>query len=92
MFLIELKKNKKNYLSTPQPTDTTEGAPTSEAAEPKLVIWGTDVVVSETKEKFKSFLTEFTIDELDEMNDDFDPTQPLYMQKIEEVAILWLEC
>ena len=76
------------YLLTSQPTDTTEGAPTSEAAEPKLVIWGTDVVVSETKEKFKSFLTEFTIDELDEMNEEFDRTQPLYMQKIEEVDIL----
>ena len=70
-----------------QPTDTTDGAPTSEAAEPKLVIWGTDVVVSETKEKFKTFLLEFTIDELDEMNDGFDPLQPLYMQKLEEVNL-----
>jgi len=69
------------------PTDTTDGAPTSEAAEPKLVIWGTDVVVSETKEKFKTFLLEFTIDELDEMNDGFDPLQPLYMQKLEEISV-----
>ena len=68
-----------------QPTDTTEGAPTSEVAEPKLVIWGTDVVVSDTKEKFKGFITEFMIDELDEMSDEFDPVRPLYMQKLEEV-------
>ena len=44
-------------------------------------------MVSETKEKFKTFLTEFTIEELDEMNDEFDPMQPLYMQKLEEVAL-----
>ncbi len=64
----------------------TDGAPTSEAGEPKLVIWGTDVVVSETKEKFKNFLMEFTITEMDEMGDDFDPMRPLYLQKLEEVS------
>lgn len=71
-----------------QPTDTTEGAPTSEAIEPKLVIWGTNVVVSETKEKFKKFIMEFRMDELDDMNDEFDPTQPIYTQKLEEVFLM----
>ncbi|XP_065064250.1 DNA replication licensing factor mcm4-A-like [Rhopilema esculentum] len=69
------------------PSDATEGAPTSEATEPKLVIWGTDVVVSDTKEKFKKFMQEFLVDELDDANDDFDLTQPLYMQKLEEISI-----
>lgn len=73
-----------------QPTDTTEGAPTSEVAEPKLVIWGTDVVVRDTKERFTGFILEFTIDELDEMSDEFDPMRPLYMQKLEEVEYLIL--
>ena len=31
-------------------------------------------------------MQEFLVDELDDANDDFDLTQPLYMQKLEEVS------
>eukprot|EP00794_Sanderia_malayensis_P018855 gene18856-20755_t len=71
-----------------QPTsEATDGAPTSETAEPKIVIWGTNVVVGETKEKFRKFLMEFMIDEMDEMGDEFDATTPLYLQKLEEISV-----
>lgn len=69
--------------TTDQPT-----GPTSDAAvTPALVIWGTDVVVSETKDKFRKFITEFVDEELgaEEMGDGFDPLLPVYMQRLDEV-------
>nr|CAD7396159.1 unnamed protein product [Timema poppensis] len=56
-------------------------------AGPQLVIWGTNVVVSQCKEKFKRFVSRF-IDphaEEDERTETMDVNEPLYMQKLEEV-------
>ena len=71
-----------------QSTDVTEplAVPTSDSqAAPRLVIWGTDVVVQETKEKFKKFLKQFIDENAEGMGNDFVPNEPLYMQKLEEV-------
>ena len=57
------------------------------AAGPQLVIWGTDVVVNQCKEKFVRFLSRFideTVDE-DERFDGMDVREPYYMQRLEEV-------
>lgn len=72
-------------------TDATEppAVPTSDSnTVPKLVIWGTNVVIQETKEKFKKFLKEFVDEDAEGMGDDFVPTEPLYMQRFEEVQVL----
>lgn len=80
-----------------QPSDTTDQptGPTSDAAAaaPALVIWGTDVVVSETKDKFRKFITEFVDEDLDpeEMGEGFDPLLPVYMQRLDEVNIQYVK-
>ncbi|XP_066917179.1 DNA replication licensing factor mcm4-A-like [Clytia hemisphaerica] len=67
-----------------EPTDNNDPVVSSEApAEPKLVIWGTDVVVSETKERFRQFILNFKDDTVEE----YDPAQALYMQKLDEISI-----
>ena len=61
-------------------------------AGPQLIIWGTDVVASECKSKFKQFLQEFveTQVEVDELMETVDFDRPLYIQKLEEVCIVYL--
>ncbi|KAL7735926.1 hypothetical protein ACLKA6_002369 [Drosophila palustris] len=70
-------------------SETTD--PVSEAsAGPQLVVWGTNVVVSQCKSKFKSFIMRF-IDpsaEQDEISENIDVNQPLYLQKLEEIHTL----
>ena len=51
---------------------------------PQLVIWGTNVVVSEAKDKFTRFILRF-IDPETEEADGIDPNEPLYLQKLDEV-------
>ncbi|KAK3733997.1 hypothetical protein QZH41_009837, partial [Actinostola sp. cb2023] len=75
------------------PSDATEQptGPTSEAiaaAAPSLVIWGTDVVVSETKAKFRKFITEYVDENAEDMGEDFDPLLPLYIQRLDEIHVL----
>jgi DNA replication licensing factor MCM4 len=56
-------------------------------AGPQLVIWGTDVVVSHCKEKFRRFILKFVeknVDE-DEAFEGMDINQPYYLQRLEEV-------
>lgn len=63
------------------------GSEVSADVNPQLVIWGTDVSVAACKAKFKKFLETF-IDpdvEEDEKLDGFNPTEPLYLQKLEQV-------
>lgn len=60
-------------------SDTTGG--------PQLVIWGTDVVVSQCKEKFVRFISRF-IDEAveeDERFDGMDVREPYYIQRLSEI-------
>lgn len=57
---------------------------------PQLVIWGTKVVVSECKDKFKQFLMRY-IDpsaQQDEITENMNLNEPLYMQKLEEIHTL----
>ncbi|KAK7865107.1 hypothetical protein R5R35_014639 [Gryllus longicercus] len=62
----------------------------AEPPPPQLVIWGTDVVVSQCKEEFKQFIREFreTNIEEDELLEGMDSSRPLYMQKLEEIRAL----
>jgi DNA replication licensing factor MCM4 len=67
-----------------------ETVPENQEAEPAphLVIWGTNVSVAESKEKFKQFILRF-IDpnaEEDERPDDMNVNEPLYLQKLDEVS------
>lgn len=59
-----------------------------------LVIWGTDVSVAECKEKFKQFILRY-IDptaEEDELGENTNLNEPLYLQKLEEVSFLLRIC
>lgn len=58
---------------------------------PTLVIWGTDVVVSRCKDKFKRFINNFvdTDADEDEQPEDRDSNEPIYVQKLEEVILIY---
>ncbi|KAK7066561.1 DNA replication licensing factor, mcm4 component [Halocaridina rubra] len=85
-------------LGEPTSEANAEGAPTSgvgsamtEAPQgPQLVIWGTDVVVSECKDRFKNFILRFTDPDAadDERVDGMNTDEPLYLQKLEEIHTL----
>lgn len=57
-------------------------------AGPQLVIWGTDVVISHCKEKFKRFIMKYVEQDvqMDEQFDGMDISQPYYLQRLEEVG------
>ena len=57
-------------------------------AGPQLVIWGTDVVVSQCKEKFKKFIRRFVDRNVDsdERFEGLNSEDPFYMQRLEEVG------
>lgn len=54
----------------------------------RLVVWGTDVNVQETKTRFRQFLETFDV-----QNEDEAPLVenqlPLYMQRLEEVSVVY---
>jgi len=79
-YFISLKPSQPDNV--PSQTDSQAG--------PKMVIWGTDVDVSECKKTFRRFIENF-IDpnmEPDEANLAItDVNEPLYMQKMKEVKI-----
>lgn len=56
-------------------------------AGPQLVIWGTDVVVSHCKEKFRRFILKYEDKNVaeDEMFEGMDISQPYYLQRLEEI-------
>lgn len=55
-----------------------------------MVVWGTNVVVSHCKTKFKQFLMRYIdpLAEQDEISENTDVNQPLYLQKMEEIHTL----
>ncbi|PSN29765.1 DNA replication licensing factor MCM4 [Blattella germanica] len=57
---------------------------------PQLVVWGTNVVVSQCKEKFKKFVLRFVDPnpEEDERSDEMNLNEPLYLQKLQEIHTL----
>ena len=86
MFILLLLLLLLLLFQTSEATDQPTG-PTSEVASaPQLVIWGTDVVVSETKDKFKKFINEFVDEDAEDMGEGFDPLEPLYTQRLDEVS------
>ena len=68
---------------------TSEAGGSEQNVGPQMVIWGTDVVVSHCKDKFKQFIQTFTVTDItdDEKFEGMDIDQPLYLQKLEEVKI-----
>lgn len=62
----------------------------SDAARPQVVVWGTDINVNDVKEQFKRFINRF-IDpdaENDELPENLNSTEPLYVQKIDDIHFL----
>lgn len=57
---------------------------------PQLVIWGTDVVVSHCKEKFKRFVCRFVDEDVeeDERFEGMNIKEPYYMQRLEEINLI----
>ena len=57
----------------------------------QMVIWGTNVVVTETKDKFQRFVERFTDPDAD-ASEGINPHEPLYLQKLEEVMDICSYC
>jgi DNA replication licensing factor MCM4 len=60
------------------------------ASQAQLLVWGTNVVISECKTKFKNFILRY-IDpeaESDEIEEGMNLNEPLYLQKLDEVNSL----
>lgn len=60
------------------------------ATQAQLMVWGTNVIISECRNKFKNFLMRY-IDpeaEQDEIEEGMNLNEPLYMQKLDEVNTL----
>lgn len=79
-----------NATNEPPPTEVSGGGVTDAASGINLVIWGTNVVVGQCKEKFKRFVHTFAEEnvEMDEQVEGANINQPLYMQKLEEIYAL----
>lgn len=62
----------------------------SETAGNQLVIWGTDVPVNRVKEQFKRFIERFIDPEAenDELPENMNVTEPLYLQKLDDIHFL----
>ncbi|KAF2353793.1 MCM OB domain [Trinorchestia longiramus] len=81
--------------ATPGPvTPGSVAAPGPQPAEgPQLVIWGTDVVVSDCRTRFQELVRTFVLP-AEELADDtttpshFSSSEPLYLQKLEEINTL----
>ena len=65
-----------------------ERAETQQAvSQGSLVVWGTDVDVSLSKEKFKNFMFFYVND--DAKNEEVDPTLPYCIQRLEEIQFFF---
>ncbi|XP_030831255.1 DNA replication licensing factor mcm4-A [Strongylocentrotus purpuratus] len=75
---------------TGEPATEPTGAVTSDQpGGQQMVIWGTNVVVTETKDKFQRFVERF-IDHEADPSEGINPHEPLYLQKLEEIQTLEL--
>ena len=75
------------FLCLQDPTKITSDITSDPNAGPQLVIWGTDVVVSQCKEKFRRFISKYLDKNVagDEQFDGMDINEPYYLQRLEEV-------
>jgi len=55
---------------------------------PQLVIWGTDVVVSQCKTKFRQFINNFTLTNEENIAENINSSEPLYLQELQQIADL----
>ncbi|XP_053675377.1 DNA replication licensing factor MCM4 [Anopheles nili] len=57
---------------------------------PRLVVWGTNVVVTECMSKFKQFIMRYIDPNAaqDELTEGINLNDPLYMQKLDEIEVL----
>jgi DNA replication licensing factor MCM4 len=76
-------------VERPDADPNTTGVSSETDQAPQLVVWGTDVVVSKCKEKFKKFVLQFVDPnaEEDERMEDMNVNEPLYLQKLHEVCV-----
>ncbi|XP_043279134.1 DNA replication licensing factor MCM4 isoform X2 [Venturia canescens] len=86
------KRVRQVNVGEPIMEEANEAQPTSESenAGPQLVIWGTNVVVNRSKEQFKRFINRFIDPEAenDELPDNMNLAEPLYLQKLDEIHTL----
>ncbi|KAG7202389.1 hypothetical protein KM043_018706 [Ampulex compressa] len=85
------KRMRQVTLGEPIPEEgAVPGSSESENAGPQLVIWGTNVVVNRCKEQFKRFVLHFIDPEAenDELPENMNLMEPLYLQKLEEIHTL----
>ena len=61
--------------------------PIREQAEggPQLVIWGTDVVVSQCKTKFSRFINQFLQSDEEDLGENMNINEPYYLQELQQV-------
>lgn len=55
---------------------------------PQLVIWGTDVVVSACKSKFRQFIVNFMPTDAENIAENMNITEPFYLQDLQQVCFL----
>ena len=55
---------------------------------PQLVIWGTDVVVSQCKTKFRQFINNFTLTNEENIAENINSSEPLYLQELQQVLYI----
>lgn len=55
---------------------------------PQLVIWGTDVVVSLCKAKFRKFINQFLQSDDENMSENMNVAEPYYLQELQQIADL----
>ncbi|XP_053687480.1 DNA replication licensing factor MCM4 [Sabethes cyaneus] len=69
-----------------QPSETDSAT----ASQPRLVVWGTNIVVSECLKKFKDFIMRYIDPDAaqDEISEGMNLNDPLYMQKLEDIHTL----
>lgn len=59
----------------------------AESEGPQLVIWGTDVVVSQCKTKFRRFISQFLQSDEEDLGENMDVNEPFYLQELQQVMI-----
>ncbi|XP_076283988.1 disc proliferation abnormal [Lasioglossum baleicum] len=77
-------------FSIQEPIPEAPATSESDTAGPHLVVWGTNVVINQCKEQFKLFFQQFIDPEAenDELPENMNLLEPLYLQKLEEIHTL----
>lgn len=57
----------------------------AESGGPQLVIWGTDVVVSQCKTKFCRFINQFLQSDEEDLGENMNVNEPFYLQELQQV-------